>query len=154
MKWHIAQLNIARMIGKNIDDPVMNEFVAQLDEINLLAEKSEGFIWRLKSDDGNATSYNPYNDDRLIINFSVWENASLLKEYVYNSAHKFVMKDRKKWFENFGQPYYVLWHVAEGTIPSIDEAVERLSYLQQNGHSAYAFDFKQLFEPGNNLHNK
>jgi Domain of unknown function (DUF3291) len=146
MKQHVAQLNIARMIGKNIDDPVMIEFVNQLDEINLLAEQSDGFIWRLKSDNGNATSYNPYNDDRLIINFSVWENAALLKEFVYNSAHKVVMRDRKKWFENFGEPYYVLWHIPEGTIPTIDEAVERLACLQQNGPTAYAFDFKNIFE--------
>jgi hypothetical protein len=150
MKQYIAQLNIARMIGKNIDDPVMIEFVNQLDEINLLAEQSGGFIWRLKSDSGNATTYNPYNDDRLIINFSVWENASLLKEFVYNSAHKFVMRDRKKWFENFGQPYYVLWHIPQGTIPTIDEAVARLDHLQKNGPTAYAFDFKNMFEPAVN----
>ena len=97
-KYHIAQLNIARMSGKNIDEPAMADFVAQLDEINLLAEKSEGFIWRLKSDDGNATSYNPYNDDRLIINFSVWQNVNDLKNFVYNSVHVVVMKNRKKWF--------------------------------------------------------
>jgi hypothetical protein len=146
MKYQIAQLNIARMIGKNIEDPIMTEFVAQLDEINLLAEQSTGFVWRLKSDDGNATSYNPYNDDRLIINFSVWENTDTIREFVYNSAHRFVMRDRKKWFENFGQPYYVLWYVPEGSIPTIDEAVERLAYLQQHGPSSYAFDFKQIFE--------
>ena len=29
-KWHIAQLNIATMMGKDINDPVMAEFVAQL----------------------------------------------------------------------------------------------------------------------------
>jgi hypothetical protein len=147
LNWNIAQLNIARMTGKNISDPVMSAFVAQLDEINLLAENSPGFIWRLKSDDGNATSYNPYNDDRLIINFSVWESASLLKDYVYKSAHTIVMKDRKKWFENFGQPYYVLWNIAADTIPSLDEAVARLSYLQIHGLTEYAFDFKNIFEP-------
>ncbi|MDX2045793.1 MAG: DUF3291 domain-containing protein [Chitinophagaceae bacterium] len=146
-KWNVAQLNIAKMLGKNIDDPVMAEFVAQLDTINALAEESKGFIWRLKSDDGNATSYNPYNDERLIINFSVWQNTEDLKEFVYKSAHTGVMKDRKKWFENFGQPYYVLWHIPAGSIPSLDEAVERLAYLQQNGPSAHAFDFKNIFEP-------
>ena len=145
--WHVAQLNIARMIGKNIDDPVMAEFVAQLDEINLLAENSPGFIWRLKSDEGNATAYNPYNDDRLIVNFSVWESSGLLKDYVYKSAHTIVMKDRKKWFENFGQPYYVLWNIPAGDIPSLDEAVKKLAFLQQNGPSEYAFDFKNIFEP-------
>src|SRR5436190_10136251 len=122
--WHIAQLNIASMLGKDINDPVMSEFVAQLDTINALAEQSRGFVWRLKSDDGNATSYNPYHDDRIIVNFSVWQNADDLKNYVYKSAHTAVMKDRKKWFENFGRAYYVLWNIPAGYTPSLDEAVE------------------------------
>ena len=145
--WHIAQLNIASMLGKDINDPVMSEFVAQLDTINALAEQSRGFVWRLKSDDGNATSYNPYHDDRIIVNFSVWQNADDLKNYVYKSAHTAVMKDRKKWFENFGQAYYVLWNIPAGYTPSLDEAVERLAYLQQKGPTVYAFDFKNIFEP-------
>lgn len=146
-KWHLAQLNIAKMVGKNINDPVMAEFVAQLDTINALAEQSKGFVWRLKSDEGNATSYNPFGDDRIIINYSIWENANDLGGYVYKSAHTVVMKDRKKWFENFGQPYYVLWNIPAGQIPSIEEAIERLTHLQQNGPTAYAFDFKNIVEP-------
>ena len=146
IECHIAQLNISRMTGVTVNDPVMADFVAQLDTINALAEQSEGFTWRLKSDAGNATSYNPYNYERIIINFSVWANAIHLKDFVYNSLHKVVMKNRKKWFENFGQPYYVLWNVAPGYAPSIDEAVERLAHLQQNGPTEYAFDFKTIFE--------
>lgn len=145
--WHIAQLNIATMLGKNINDPIMAEFVAQLDAINALAEQSNGFVWRLKSDAGNATDYNPYNDERIIVNFSVWENTDALKNFVYKSAHTAVMKDRKKWFENFGQAYYVIWNIPAGYIPSLDEAVERLGFLQKNGASDYAFDFKNIFEP-------
>ena len=143
---YVAQLNIARMSGIDINDSVMAGFTAQLDEINLLAEQSVGFVWRLKSDDGNATSYNPYNDDRIIINFSIWENTTHLKKFVYGSLHTVVMKDRKKWFENFGQPYNVLWNIPAGYIPSIDEAVERLAHLQQHGATEYAFDFKTIFE--------
>jgi hypothetical protein len=145
IKQYIAQLNISKMIGVNIEDPVMKDFVAQLDEINLLGEQSKGFVLRLKTDDGNATSYNPYNDDRIIVNFTVWQTAEDLKDFVYNSAHRLVMKDRKKWFENVGQPSYVLWYVDEDKMPTIGEAVERLSYLQKNGASFYAFDFKNIF---------
>jgi Domain of unknown function (DUF3291) len=137
------------MIGVNIDDPIMKDFVAQLDEINLLGEQSKGFVWRLKSDDGNATSYNPYSDDRIIVNFTVWETAEDLKDFVYNTAHRLVMKDRKKWFENLGQPSYVLWYVDADKMPTVDEAVERLAYLQKNGASLYAFDFKNIFSPTN-----
>jgi len=146
-KWHIAQLNVARMLGKNINDPVMATFVAQLDTINALAEQSKGFIWRLKSGDDNATSYNPYQDERIIINFSVWQTPDDLKDFVFRSAHTAVMKDRKKWFENFGQPYYVLWNIPAGYIPSLDEAIERLSCLQQHGPTDYAFDLKNIFVP-------
>jgi Domain of unknown function (DUF3291) len=148
-KQYIAQLNISKMIGVNIDDPIMKDFVAQLDEINLLGEQSKGFVWRLKSDDGNATSYNLYSDDRIIVNFTVWETAADLKDFVYNTAHRLVMKDRKKWFENLGQPSYVLWYVDADAIPTVDEAVKRLAYLQKNGASSYAFDFKNIFLPIN-----
>lgn len=148
-KQYIAQLNISKMVGVNIDDPVMKDFVAQLDEINLLGEQSKGFVWRLKSDDGNATAYNPYNDDRIIVNFTVWETTEVLKDFVYNTAHRLVMKDRKKWFENLGIPSYVLWYVDANKMPTIDEAVERLTYLQKNGVSSYAFDFKNIFTPIN-----
>ncbi len=146
-KQYVAQLNISRMIGVNIEDPIMKDFVAQLDEINLLGEQSKGFIWRLKSEGGNATSYNPYNDDRIIVNFTVWETPEHLKDFVYNTAHRLVMKDRKKWFENLGQPSYVLWYVDADKMPTIDEAEERLAHLQKNGSSSYAFDFKNIFTP-------
>lgn len=142
---HIAQLNVARMIGKTIDDPVMRDFVQQLDTINSLAEQSEGFVWRLKSDDNNATSFNPYRDDRIIINFSVWTTIETLRLFVYKSAHAPVMKDRKKWFENFGQPYYVLWHTPAGVIPSMEEAINRLAHLQRHGPGPVAFDFRNIY---------
>ena len=38
MKYHLAQLNIAYIKGKDMNDPIMAGFVAQLDEINALAE--------------------------------------------------------------------------------------------------------------------
>lgn len=54
-KQHLAQLNIARMLSEDINDPLMANFVAQLDEVNAIAEQSTGFIWRLKDDENNAT---------------------------------------------------------------------------------------------------
>lgn len=40
--YQLAEINVARMIGVNIDDPIMQEFVDNLDSVNLLAESSEG----------------------------------------------------------------------------------------------------------------
>ncbi len=79
LRWHLAQINIGKIVGTSIHDPVMESFVAQLEEVNALAENSRGFVWRLKDENNNATSLNPYNDDRIIINMSVWEPSKTLK---------------------------------------------------------------------------
>lgn len=61
--YQIAQINIARMKGVNINDPIMKEFVDNLDRINKLAESSEGFVWRLKDETNNTTNLNPHDDE-------------------------------------------------------------------------------------------
>ncbi len=65
--YHIAQVNIALMRGA-LDDPIMAEFVSLLDEINALADRSPGFVWRLQTEAGNATYLRPYDDDRILFN--------------------------------------------------------------------------------------
>ena len=146
MQYHLAQLNIARGKGL-IDDPIMAEFVANLDRINALAESHEGFIWRLKSDSGNATDIQAFDDPHLIVNLSVWKSVETLKEFTYKTAHVGIMRQRKKWFHHMKEAYYVLWWIPAGHIPSVEEAKERLSLLQKNGPSTDAFDFKQIFKP-------
>ena len=80
-RLHLAQVNIARMKGP-LDSEVMAPFVARLDELNALADRSPGFIWRLQTPEGNATYVRAYDDDRIIVNLSVWETAEALKHYV------------------------------------------------------------------------
>ena len=82
----IAQVNIARMRGA-LDNPVMAGFVARLEEINTLADRSDGFVWRLQGPAGNATYLRPYDDERILFNLSVWRSVEELKAYVYRSAH-------------------------------------------------------------------
>ena len=93
-KHHLAQINIARMVAP-MDDPIMSGFVAQLDHINTVAEQSPGFVWRLKEDDGNATSLRVFDEPHLLINMSVWQSIDALRTYVYNSDHTGPLKDRK-----------------------------------------------------------
>jgi hypothetical protein len=141
---HLAQVNIARALAP-IDDPLMAGFVARLDDINALADASPGFVWRLKTDEGNATSLHPYDDERILVNMSVWESPEQLKDFVYRTAHAQVMRQRKNWFERFGQAYTALWWIPGGHIPTIAEAKERLAYLQLHGDSEFAFSFAHLF---------
>jgi hypothetical protein len=121
--YHIAQINIARMLAP-IDDPLMADFVAELAPINALADRSPGFVWRLQSEYGDATSIKVYDDDMIIINLTVWESIESLREYVYKSAHYRVLRDRKRWFEKFDCPYYALWWVPAGHLPSPEEGYE------------------------------
>jgi len=123
---HIAQVNIARMLAP-ADSPVMADFVANLDRINALAESSIGFVWRLKSDDNNATSIKIFDDDYIIVNMSVWQNIDSLFEFVYRSAHVEIFKRRKEWFEKMMQMHMALWYVNPEHKPSTEEAKERLT---------------------------
>jgi hypothetical protein len=143
-EYHIAQINIGRILAP-IDDPIMTEFVAQLPPINALADQSPGFVWRLQSESGDATSIKVYDDDFIIVNLTVWESVDVLREYVYKSAHKGVLRDRKRWFEKFDGPYYALWWVLAGHNPSTEEGKARLDHLREHGDTAYAFSFKHIF---------
>ena len=142
--FHLAQINIARMLAP-IDDPLMAEFVAQLPAINALADSSPGFVWRLQTESGDATSVKIYDDDRIIVNISVWESVESLREYAYRSTHTGVLKYRTKWFENIKGPYMALWWIPAGHIPSPQEGKARLNHLREHGDSAYAFSFKNVF---------
>ena len=69
--FHLAQVNIGRTRGE-MTDPVMADFAAALPAIKALAERTPGFVWRLQTEDGDATAIRPYEDNRILINLSVW----------------------------------------------------------------------------------
>jgi hypothetical protein len=146
--YHLAQVNIARMLAP-LTDPIMEEFVARLDEINALADQSPGFVWRLQGEAGDApaTYLRPYDDDRILFNLSVWESIEQLKEYAYKTAHGEVMRQRQQWFEKLDSMFQAMWWVEAGHIPTIAEAKQRLEYIQKHGETAHAFTFKRPFLP-------
>jgi hypothetical protein len=144
--FHLAQVNVA-LARAEMDGPIMKEFVDLLAPINALADRSPGFVWRLQTEDGDATAVRPFEDDRILINLSVWESVAALREYVYRSAHADVMRRRREWFERFQDVYVALWWVAAGHRPTPMEAVERLDHLHAHGPTAFAFSFRHLFDP-------
>ena len=123
----------------------MSGFVAQLDEINALADGSPGFVWRLKDDAGNATSVQAFDNPLIIVNLSVWDSPDRLREFVYRSDHIKVMRQRRSWFERFDGVYLALWWVPVGHRPTVAEARERMAWLQQHGESPHAFNFTKLY---------
>jgi hypothetical protein len=143
---HLAQVNIGRMRGP-LESPTMAGFVARLDEINALADRSPGFVWRLQDDAGNATAIRAYEDDRIVFNLSVWESIEALKAYAYHSTHAELLRQRSLWFERFEGAFLALWWVPAGHRPSVDEAKQRLVHLERKGPTSFAFTFRELFPP-------
>ena len=144
--WHIAQMNVGNLLHPQ-DDPRVAEFMNALDEINALAEDSPGFVWRLQSDSGNATDIQVTDDPSFIVNMSVWTDVESLFAFVYKTAHRGVMAKRRQWFAPPADAYQVLWWIEAGRLPTVDEGLERLAYLNEHGPSAHAFGFKQSFPP-------
>lgn len=141
---HLAQINIARLVAP-LDDPRIADFVAQLDPVNALADRSPGFVWRLQSESGNATDVSYSDDPFVIVNMSVWKNLETLKNFVYASDHIAPFRERAKWFEKMSKPHYCLWWVPAGHIPTVAEGRERLEHYQRHGSTPQAFWFQKPF---------
>jgi hypothetical protein len=136
---HLAQLNVARAKAP-LDSAELAEFMALLDPVNELADGAPGFVWRLEGEGGDATSIRAYDDDRIIVNMSVWESIDALWDFVYAGGHLDVMRRRR-------EAHLVLWWVPAGHLPTVDEAIERLDLLEARGPSPEAFTFKVRFDP-------
>ena len=144
--YELAQLNIGIIKGP-MDSPVMAEFAANLERINALAERSPGFVWRLQTEDGDATAIRPFENESMLVNMSVWRDVESLNKYVYSSDHVDVMRRRKQWFERMSEAYLVLWWVPRGHRPSVSEAIAKLEALRTQGPTAQAFTLRQAFPP-------
>ena len=144
--FHIAQYNCARARAE-LDDALMSEFVNNLQRINELSDRSEGFVWRLKTKAGNAIDIRPYEDQLLLVTLLVWESLSALRNFVYSSEHAKFLRRRKEWFEESIGYYLVLWWIPSGHIPDVDEGKRQLEYLVAHGPSPEAFTFARTFDP-------
>lgn len=145
-RYHLAQLNVG-IIKAPLESPVMADFVNNLDRINALAEASPGFVWRLQTEEGNATALRPTEDENFLVNMSVWEDADSLSRFVFKSAHVEIMRRRREWFDRMVDAYLVLWWVPKGHVPTVDEALARLARVREHGPTPEAFTFRTAFPP-------
>jgi len=148
----LAQVNIGRLVAP-LDSPRLADFVAWLDPVNAVADGAPGFVWRLQTEDGDATALRAFEDDAegadggILINMSVWESVEALAAFVYGDAHRAVLRRRREWFEQLRDLYMVAWWVPRGHIPTITEAEDRLKYLRRHGPTPHAFTLKVHFPP-------
>ena len=143
--YELAQVNIA-VAREPLDPPLLADFVSALEPVNARADRAAGFVWRMQTEDGDATAARGFGDDpRLIINLTVWESVEALRDFVYaDRRHVAVMRRRREWFERLDL-HTVLWWVPAGHRPTVAEAEQRLEHLRGHGPTAWAFTFRRHF---------
>jgi hypothetical protein len=157
MDYVVAQVNIGRLAAP-LDTPQLVDFVAGLDPVNAVADSAPGFVWRLQTEDGNATALRVFEQDAegadggILINMSVWETVEDLAAFVYGEAHLAVLRRRREWFERLKDAYAALWWVPRGHIPTTVEAEDRVKHLRANGPTPRAFTLKVHFPPPGSRH--
>ena len=161
MEYVVAQVNIGRLVAP-LDSPEVADFVAGLDLVNAAADSAPGFVWRMQTEDGNATAVRGFewataapdkagSDGGIIINMSVWETVEALAAYVYGPAHVAVLRRRREWFKRMTLAYAALWWIPSGHIPTVTEAEDRVKHLRLCGPTPYAFTLRAHFPPGSYL---
>jgi Domain of unknown function (DUF3291) len=145
---HLAELNVGRLLAPT-DDPRVAEFMAALDRVNGLGKRMPGFVWMMEDsvqpDRGNTGAF-VAGDPRLIANLTVWESVATLEQFVFNTVHRTFYERRQEWFEVLGRMHFVMWWVPAGHRPTLDEALARLTHLEEHGDSDHAFGWKYLKE--------
>ena len=151
MDYVLAQVNVARLRAP-LDSPLLADFVADLDPVNATADAAQGFLWRLQTEDGNATSVRAFEWDAagsagVLVNMSVWESVEALAGFVYSGAHRQVLQRRRRWFERMAEAYTALWWIPRGHVPTTQEAEERVLHLREFGPTPHSFTLREHFPP-------
>ena len=152
MDYVLAQINVGRLLAP-MDDPMIADFAAALDPVNALADAAPGFVWRLQTEDGNATAVRGFERDAvgapggIIINMSVWESVEALAAFVYSDGHRAILRRRREWFSRMADAYAALWWIPRGHIPTVIEAEERVRHLRAHGPTPHAFTLREHFPP-------
>ena len=138
----LAQFNIALPVAP-LTSPELADFMGGLERVNAIADAAPGFVWRLQTEDGDATAIRPYADDRLLVNLGAWTSVEALAAFVYSGEHRAFMARRREFFVPMREPYQVLWWTE--ALPTVEDGVARLQHLRDHGLSPHAFTFRRPF---------
>ncbi|MER6331258.1 DUF3291 domain-containing protein [Streptomyces sp. NPDC014983] len=145
--YELAQVNIARL-KHPLDSAELKDFVDGLAPVNAVADASDGFVWRLEGDSGNATDVPVLGDAWMIVNMSVWRDQDALTAFMYRGQHRELLARRREFFERLDEAVTALWWVPAGHRPAVAEAEDRLLHLRAHGPTPYAFTLRTPFAPG------
>ena len=138
----IAQMNWGRMLAP-LDAPEMAEFNAALAGVYDLAERHDGFIWRIPDDVAGDELAALGHDDRMSATVSVWRDIDALWAFTFQTAHGRFLDQRAQWFVPVEGPQLVFWDVDEEARPGFAEAFRRLEHLKANGPGPEAYGWPE-----------
>jgi hypothetical protein len=146
--FQLAQCNISKLKSE-LGHISMIEFTSFLEPVNIFADNSKGFVWRLKDPEGLASSRmdEVFEDPMMIINISVWKDIESLNAFTFGTVHNYFLKNRTKWMDKVEKVQFVMWWIKEGHIPTIEEAKSKLRLLEESGPTLGAFNWQHKFEP-------
>jgi hypothetical protein len=149
MGWQLAQVNVARLLAP-LGNERLKDFVEALDPVNAAADVAPGFVWRLQTEDGNATAIRAFEWDAgdgvgVIVNLSVWTDLEHLAAYVFGEAHAAVLRRRREWFRQMTEAHVACWWIPAGERPTTDEAEDRVRYLRVHGPTPHAFTLRASY---------
>ena len=99
------------------------------------------------TEDGDATALRISDDERVIVNMSVWTSLESLHAFVFRTDHADFLRRRREWFEPYGRAATALWWVPTGHLPDLAEALDRLALVESDGPTPGAFTFRTTFPP-------
>lgn len=148
-RFELAQVNVGRLVAP-LDDPRLAAFMVALDPVNAAADAAPGFVWRLQTEEGNATGIEAFSWDAgdsagMIINMSVWTDVESLQAFVATDLHRAVLVRRRQWFQLMTEAWLACWWVPSGHRPSTLEAEERMRNLREHGPTPHAFTLRRSF---------
>src|SRR5690349_2063111 len=98
-----------------LSDPLMTGMATRIEEMNQLAERSEGFVWRWRGSltpeslDELGVYMGRGAREHLFYNMSVWRSIEHLRHYTFQTAHAEMLRDRQRWIVDLEQAHLALW---------------------------------------------
>ena len=161
----LAFHTFALMLG-NRSNPVVKGFIDRNPEVIGLARSHPGFIdlaWPAVRDttitrfDWDYGAWGPFDlarfytggrdlaKENAAVTLSLWDSIEAVGHFAYTGKHKEALDLRHEWFLAPQWPSYVMWWVADDTIPTWGDAARALEHLHDHGPTPAAFGFKQAF---------
>ena len=136
---HVAQFNLAYLKYAR-DAPEMCSYIEQLDEVMKIAVSNPGLIW-LHDENTIEEVYRIFGrKNNPAANLSTWTSVNCLRQFMISEMHIAVMNRRNEWFTNCEDETFVMWYISKGHRPTINEAYDRLKYLNSYGQTEFAFN--------------